>query len=363
MKDDPLLSMSLDVIRDCVVANGAVVAANSDRPDYPRDVQSYRYVWPRDAAFMCVAARRAGIRDFQEGFFRWLLHRAEGLGESGLLFQNYYVNGPKRWLGLQVDQNGTTLWALDDFYGGDYPVDIRDLVRRLAEGILSVWGKGFFSTLTQDLWEERYAYPDLKQFHSYSLAACIKGLRCAAALDEAYLGPAADMEIALKEANRKGFVRTAGKLRDTAYDASLLGLVWPFGIYEPSDPLVDRFIGAVERRLTVRGGVRRYENDYYDGHRQHGIDSRRGGGAWPILHFWLAVVLCLRGEHEKARAYADYVLRRVQDHLLPEQLFDNDIQGGIRPLGWSHAMYILYSTMAPLSQYRDERRGKGRFLR
>ncbi|HRT71682.1 MAG TPA: hypothetical protein P5308_10005, partial [Syntrophales bacterium] len=347
MKDDPLLGISLDVIRDCVVANGAVVAANSDRPDYPRDVQSYRYVWPRDAAFMCVAARRAGIRDFQEGFFRWLLHRAEGLGESGLLFQNYYVNGPKRWLGLQIDQNGTVLWALDDFYGGDYPADIRELVRRLAGGILSVWGRGFFSTLTQDLWEERYAYPDLEQFHSYSLAACIKGLRCAAALYEAYLGPAAEMEAVLKKANRKGLVRTAGKLRDTVCDASLLGLVWPFETYGPRDPLVDRLIGAIERRLTTKGGIRRYENDYYDGHRQHGIDSRRGGGAWPILNLWLAIVLCLRGEQEKARAYVKYVLQRIRDHLLPEQLFDNDIQEGIKPLGWSHAMYILYNAVAP----------------
>jgi glucoamylase len=346
MKDVPLFNISLDVIRDCVVANGAVVAANSDRPDYPRPVQNYRYVWPRDAAFMCVAAHRAGLRNFQEGFFRWLLHRAEGLRDSGLLFQNYHVNGPKRWLGLQIDQNGSILWAVNDFYGGDYPADIRDLVKCLADGILSVWGKGFFSALTQDLWEERYAYPDLKQFHTYSLAACIKGLRCAASLDEAYLKPALEMEAALKKANRSGLVRTAGRLKDAVCDASLLGLVWPFDIYEPHDPLIDRLIGNIERRLVTKGGVRRYEHDYYDGHRQQGIDSRRGGGAWPILHFWLAVVLCLRGEHEKAQVYVDYVLRRIQDCLLPEQIFENDIQEGIKPLGWSHAMYILYSTTA-----------------
>jgi len=104
MKDDPHLSMSLDVIRDCVVANGAVVAANSDRLDYPRDVQSYRYVWPRDAAFMCVAARRAGIRDFQEGFFRWLLHRAEGLRVSS----RYRIPA---WTGGVVAMPWETRWA------------------------------------------------------------------------------------------------------------------------------------------------------------------------------------------------------------------------------------------------------------
>jgi GH15 family glucan-1,4-alpha-glucosidase len=346
MTDDPLLNMSLDVIRDCVVANGAVVAANSDRPDYPHCVQSYRHVWPRDAAFMCVAAGRAGLRDFQEGFFRWLLHRAEGLRDSGLLFQNYDVNGPKRGLGLQIDQNGSILWALDDFFRGNYPADMRDLVRCLANGILSVWGKGFFSALTQDLWEERYTYPELEQFHSYSLAACVKGLRCAASLEGKYLECASEMEDALRKANRRGLVRTAGKLKDATCDASLLGLVWPSGIYEPHHPLVDRLIVDIERHLVRKGGIRRYENDYYDGHRKHGIDSRRGGGAWPILHFWLAIVLCLREEREKAKAVADGVLRRIPDRLLPEQIFNNDIQTSIKPLGWSHAMYVLYRTMA-----------------
>jgi len=256
------------------------------------------------------------------------------------------VNGPKRWLGLQIDQNGSILWAIDDFYGGDYPAEIRDLVRCLADGILSVWEKSFFSAMTQDLWEERYAYPELEQFHTYSLAACVKGLRCAASLDRVYDKHAAEMEGVLKKANRKGLVRTAGSLRDATCDASLLGLVWPFEIHEPDDPLVDRLIGNIEKRLAVKGGIHRYEHDDYDGHRRHGIDSRRGGGAWPILHFWLAIVLRLRGESAKAKIHVDYVLQRIRDHLLPEQIFDNDIQESIKPLGWSHAMSILYSTTA-----------------
>lgn len=345
MKDESLLKTSLEVIRDCVVANGAVAAANSDRPDYPRNVQSYRYVWPRDAAFMCVAAHRAGLDDFQEAFFRWIFHRAEGLKESGLLFQNYHVNGPKMGLGLQIDQNGSMLWAIEDFYRGNYTKEIRDLVKCLADGVLSVWEKGFFSAMTQDLWEERYAYTELEQFHTYSLAACIKGLRCAASLDMSYNEHAAEMENALKKANRRGLVRTAGKIRDSACDASLLGLVWPFEIYAPDDPLVDRLIKNIKTRLLRKGGIRRYEHDGYDGHRMHGVDSRRGGGAWPVLNFWLAIVLCLRGKQEDAQTFADYVFRRVRDNLLPEQFFDNDIQESIKPLGWSHAMFILYNTL------------------
>ena len=340
-----LFKVSLEVIHGCALKNGAIVAADSDRPDYPNQVQNYRYVWPRDAAYLCVAANRAGIRDFQEDFWDWLTNRAEGFRETGLLYQNYYVNGPKRWLGLQIDQNGSVLWAIEDFYKGDYPEKIRHIVKRLADGILSVWSNGRFSTLTQDLWEERYAYPDLKQFHTYSLAACIKGLRCASSLDSAYQRHAQRMETALKKANRKGLIRTAGRINDDIYDASLLGLVWPFEIYSPDDPLVEELIGDIERKLTKAGGVYRYPYDLYDGYRRWGIDARRGSGTWPLLNFWLALVLGLRGEHTKAQDYADYVLQRIEDDLIPEQLFDNDIQTSVKPLGWSHAMYVLYRTM------------------
>lgn len=340
-----LLDASRRIISDCAIENGAIVAANSDRPDYPRRVQSYRYVWPRDASYMCVAANSAGIRDFQERFFHWLMDRAEGLMETGLLFQNYYVNGPMRWPGRQIDQNGSMLWALEDFYKGNYPIKIRKLVTRLADGILSIWGKGFFTTMTQDLWEERYAYPELRQVHTYSLAACIKGLRCASLLNDVYGEEASLMERCLKKANMKGIIRTVGKLSDKTCDASLLGLVWPFEIYEPNAPVVDRLIRNIEDSLVSGYGVRRYEHDDYDGHRQQGINARRGGGAWPILNFWMAIVLSLRGEHEKANLYEDYVIRGIKDGLIPEQIFDNPIQEGITPLGWSHAMYILYSMM------------------
>jgi len=33
------------------------------------------------------------------------------------------------------------------------------------------------------------------------------------------------------------------------------------------------------------------------------------GGAWPVLHFWLAAVLCLKGEREKARICVDAELK------------------------------------------------------
>ena len=41
---EALLEASRRVIKDAVVENGAIVAANTDMKYYPRDVTSYRYV-------------------------------------------------------------------------------------------------------------------------------------------------------------------------------------------------------------------------------------------------------------------------------------------------------------------------------
>jgi len=58
-----LIKVSKDVIADGSLENGAIVAANSDREIYPAAAQDYRYVWVRDAAYVCMAADLLGLRD------------------------------------------------------------------------------------------------------------------------------------------------------------------------------------------------------------------------------------------------------------------------------------------------------------
>ena len=111
-----LWETSKKVILDCSLENGAIVAANSDNPYYPKDAFNYRYVWPRDAAYICVAAQEAGIDTIQKPFFDWLLERPEDFKETCLLYQNYSTNGTKFWLSFQPDQNGTMLWAIYKFF-------------------------------------------------------------------------------------------------------------------------------------------------------------------------------------------------------------------------------------------------------
>ena len=101
-----LLTITKTIIKDCSLDNGGIVAANSVKEYYPPNAKNYFYVWPRDAAFACIAADELGINNVPENFFAWCLNRAEGFAESGLFYEKYYPNGLKALSNFQPDQTG-----------------------------------------------------------------------------------------------------------------------------------------------------------------------------------------------------------------------------------------------------------------
>ena len=62
---------------------------------------------------------------------------------------------------------------VDDDYFESY------FCEKCANALCRIWKKDHFTVVTQDLWEERFCFPDLKENFSYSLAACSRGLFCA----------------------------------------------------------------------------------------------------------------------------------------------------------------------------------------
>jgi GH15 family glucan-1,4-alpha-glucosidase len=92
IKEEDLIETTKRIIKDVAVENGAIVAANTDKKYYSKDVSSYRYVWMRDASFICVAADILGI-EIQADFFQWCLERAEGFDHDGVFYQTYHTNG------------------------------------------------------------------------------------------------------------------------------------------------------------------------------------------------------------------------------------------------------------------------------
>ncbi|MBN1462941.1 MAG: hypothetical protein JW922_04600, partial [Paludibacteraceae bacterium] len=81
------------MIEDSSLENGAIIAANSDKSVYPSTIQDYRYVWVRDASYICISADLLGLRNIPERFFDWCLNRAETFKETSIFHNAYHVNG------------------------------------------------------------------------------------------------------------------------------------------------------------------------------------------------------------------------------------------------------------------------------
>lgn len=178
-----LVQVTQEIIKSCALENGGIVAANSSKKYFPLCAKNYFYVWPRDAAYACMAADMIGMKDIQKNFFKWCLTRAEGFRDQGLFYEKYYPNGLKALMNFQPDQTGGVLYAAGNYYK-NHPSEAKDpeiteLITLAANGISNAWKDNHFKVVTNDLWEERFCFPDLEENFSYSLASCIKGLTTA----------------------------------------------------------------------------------------------------------------------------------------------------------------------------------------
>jgi GH15 family glucan-1,4-alpha-glucosidase len=342
---EKLTASSRQVLSDCILPNGAIVAANTDTTYYPREAANYRFVWPRDAAFAVVAAPLVDL-DPAKGFFTWLERFPEDFKKEGLLYANYSTNG--RFGSMQKlfepDQMGAVLWAIDEHLKRvpDDQASLAQLVERLANGLVQAWEGKYFLPNTADLWEDSFRQTSsrIENNFTYSLAACSYGLERAAARwkKRAWKKTAAEMTNRIAAAwneELNAFSRNHGRITDRNIDASLLGLVWPFDRYPVDDVKMVATVERIEEMLVEHGGVHRFQYDYFD---SEGT-AWEGGGAWPVLNFWMAIYWARRGNRRRALAYFQWVLERV-DTFFPEQLF-HDFRIGIYPLAWSHAMFLL----------------------
>lgn len=347
-----LIEVSKEVIKDCALENGAIVAANIDKPYVHREAANYRWVWPRDAAFVCVAADILKI-SIQESFFSWLNQSPQDFQRNKILYANYATNGRLGSMGrsFQPDQAGEVLWAIHWHFKQDLKkaLKFKDLIERLSDGISHRWDRTHFDLHTVDIWEEshRHTSATMKNNFTYSLTACAKGLLLAYQIQPVSLWKETAwqmIEQVKKAYNQKDgyFYRTAGKINDSNVDASLLGLAWPFEIYEPHSQEMTNMVKKIEKEIVINGGVHRFQFDYYDGEGS----AQEGGGAWPILNFWLSIYWILAGNKKKAFDYYTWVLKRLDkdsyQNYIPEQIFD-DFRKGIYPLAWSHAMFVIAS--------------------
>jgi len=356
---DKIVKQSLEkVFYDCLLPNGAIVAAPSHQPYYPQNAKNYLYVWPgRDAGFALAAMLVKG-HDNYEPFLEWVWEKAEDFKEGnsswspGILFRSYYTNGLIREHQFQPDQNGTLLWSLGFKFRlkGKLTRLEANIMNALAFGLVSIWKEGSFLKPIEDLWEERGFETGQGNF-SYSLASCSVGLREAGEIlkNNYYLSVSGEMSQAVREAARghqpfpipRGF-GSENKV-DEVPDASLLGIIWPFDVgFEKEQLLLT--LNHIEGMCSGKEGIDRYPNDVYEGAPDKWPKKKnQRAGAWPLLTFWASIACSQLGLLKKSRYYFDLGIKSIdEDGFLPEQTFAApNSWRGIRPLLWSHAMSVF----------------------
>ena len=403
-KIEKIIDRSKEVFKRVSLENGAIVAADSSSPIYPKGSPNYFYVWPADAAHICIASDILGLHDIPEKFFNWLLTRAEKI-EDGWVFQRYDPNGMANgflifeiyseeglktiskyqhevtmWgrggkrggfrVQIQIDNYGYIVWA---FYKhkkfcktNECRTTTKKVINSILDRLAKLWGADSFKILYHDRWEEKIGYPGVNITHSLLLS---------------YLGFKLGMEmvgeknkwkktfLSIKDTLKKAYVESENKWKavfgnryekknylslytelmrgdsfDPEIDSLLFSLVYPVDFVK-KDERIEKFIDWLVEKIKIHKnhlGLGRYPGDTYNGIFIDGSSRYPGskGNAWPIVNFWASIVYSRLENYQKAEKYFDWVISKVKEYI-PEQItLDGKFRGPI-PLAWSHAMFII----------------------
>jgi len=341
-----LCERSIDVLHALQDAKTGALLAAAEVDPHSRISGGYGYSWPRDGAFLASALGAFGFRERVEHYFRFI---AETQDVSGAWWQRYLATGHAgpSWGRIQIDEPATVIGAayLHFKRTKDY-LWLENFWPTIEKGLLFLekfheegLPKGQPS---HDLWEERMG------IHAYSLAAVASAFSTGSHLAGVLMEKEAQARFKLQGEKitaylKEKFVPDHGPIYrswifdywDEATDASMLGLIRPFGILHKHHPTARRIIEKVRTRLwsSPVGGVLRYEGDTY-----------RGGNPWVLTTLWLASVELAIGNYSEAReAFRWSISKATPLGMLPEQV--HRTQGNpfwVIPLGWSHAMFLLF---------------------
>lgn len=318
------------------------------------------YSWFRDGAFIADGMSSAGRVASAERFFDWcarvLDSRAgeihaivaaaragDPVPETAMLPTRFTFDGragDDEWWDFQLDGYGTWVWAVAEHvrrHGTD-AARWAPAIALTVDYLAASWRRPCF-----DWWEEHADH-----VHVSTLGCIAAGLRAAAAIDvldadrAALAATTADEAEALIRAEGVADGHLAKWLGSTAVDASLAAIVGVMGVVPAASAAGAATIAAIERDLTVAGGVHRYLGDTYF-----------GGGQWPLLSCFLGLAHARAGDLDRARALLDWAATTAgDDGSMPEQV-DAHLLDPARvaewverwgpsadPLLWSHAMFI-----------------------
>ncbi|BBD72348.1 glucan 1,3-alpha-glucosidase [Sulfodiicoccus acidiphilus] len=363
-----LVKSSLAVLMAHLGEKGEV-PASLDTGIMKFNLDTYAYIWPRDATLAMMVLDQLGYHSATKKFYQFLFSL---FGEKGYLFQKYNPDGTQGstwhpWTivsdtarNIQEDETATAIFGFWRYFqqSRDYDLlkSVYDKVRQAMD--FMTWfrdSKLKLPLASYDLWEERLGT------HTYTAATVYAGMSSAAKLagmlgndneKEGWEQAAEEVRQGILnymfDRERGVFYRTVrlsgdGKILevDKTIDSSLLATLI-FDVFRADDPVIESTVKVVERTLwvTKSGGLARYENDYYQ--RVEGSYNGIQGNPWIITTMWLAQYHAARGDVDRASellSWAESVA--TPTGLLPEQVSPFDKTPlSVTPLLWSHAEYL-----------------------
>ncbi len=321
----------------------------------------YSYCWPRDAVFITNALDLLGMEKETQKFYEVFCKKTQS--KSGRWEQRFYTDGNLApcW-GYQIDETAAVVYGVYNHYLHTKDKDFLKNTFKMCEKAVQSLEKYLDEIFDGKKMPESYDLWEMNEgIHTYSLASIFGALE---AMQKIYdlqkpefennrlkleqinkeENKIADYLIKLKDyivqnfydENKKSFVRH----EDGRMDISLLGLVYPFKVFEPKEKKIENTIENIQMTLrTYTGGYLRFEKDHYC-----------NGNPWPIANLWLANYYLDKGEKKKAEECFSFVVKAANQHgFLPEQVDNSTMQPAwVIGLGWSHAMFI--TTLERLSK-------------
>ena len=136
---------------------------------------------------------------------------------------------------------------------------------------------------------------------------------------------------------------------DSTIDASLYA-VFAFGVFPPDDEKVTHTMDQIFDKLSVGGGLIRYENDPY-----YRENESAPSNPWFVCTLWKAQYLIAKAKNKTELDQCLPILDWVADHALPSGVLAEQVNPqthepiSVSPLTWSHGTLI-----ATVQQYLNK---------
>lgn len=371
-----LFKKSLMYARAHVDVDGGIIASlDSDMFQYGLD--TYSYVWTRDASFIVLTFDAVGDTSIAARFFEFC---ADVITKEGYFLHKYlpdrslgsswhpWVVGGRPQLPIQEDETAIVIYALNEHIKHSGDTDLlkkvyEPLVERAARFLIEYRDSNTkLPEQSYDLWERK------RGISTYTSAAVYGGLQAAAELARRLKKEkeADEYEHAAKEVREAiltflwrddaklfynmlsdgtgPFYNMATEGKDGTIDISSVYGVFLFGVLEPNEMRLLRAFETSVTRLSEgvsAGGIARFENDDY-----YRVPGPSTGNPWFLTTLWHAEYLIATAstpaDLRPARDIFSWTARyALPSGVLSEQL---DPQTGAQvcagPLAWAHATYV-----------------------